>query len=96
MDKFYYYNDFIKANEENKKCLGFKVKVNDSCFLTVNKVRLLPDKMEIERMCKTFDNPRLMVSGEGIMYVSVLVDAVMNRHLVLSNPTYLRKWKGFM
>lgn len=95
MDKFYNYSDFIEMNNENKKWLGFKVQV-DGFLLTVNKVKLLTDKKEIERMCKTFDNPRLQVSGEGIMLTSVLVDAVMNKHLVLSNPTYLRKWKGFV
>lgn len=95
MDKFYNYNDFIEINKENKKWLGFKVQV-DGFSLTVNKVKLLADKKEIERMCRTFDNPRLQVSGERIMLTSVLVDAVMNKHLVLSNPTYLRQWKGFV
>lgn len=95
MNTFYHYSDFIKVNNENKKMLGFKVKVDD-IVLTVNKVKLLTDKMEVERMCKTFDNPKLHVSGEGLMLVSVLVDAVMKNHLVLSNPSYLKKWKGFV
>ena len=94
MDKIYNYNDFIETNRENKKWLGYKVQVDDF-MLTVNKVRILTDKTEIERMCKTIDNPKVMVSGEGVMLVSVLVEAVMNKHLVLSNPTYLRKWKRF-
>ena len=95
MDKFYNYNDFIETNKENKKWLGYKVQVDDY-MLTVNKVKIATDKAETERMCKTFDNPKLMVSGEGVMLVSVLVDAVMKKHLVLSNPTYLKKWKGFV
>lgn len=95
MDKFYNYNDFIEMNKENKKWLGNKVQVGNG-FLTVNKVKIVTDKTEVERMCKAFDNPKLLVSGEGLMCVSVLVNAVMKKHLVLSNPTYLKKWKGFV
>ena len=95
MDKFYNYNNFIETNNENKKWLGYKVQV-DNFMLTVNKVKILTDKTETDRMCETFDNPKLLVSGEGTMLASVLVDAVMKKHLVLSNPTYLKKWKGFM
>lgn len=47
-------------------------------------------------MCEMYDNPKVLVSGEGGMLVSVLVEAVMKKHLVLSNPAYLKKWKGFI
>lgn len=95
MNKFYNYNDFIETNRENKKQLGHKVQVNNF-MLTVNKIKILTDKTKTEKMCEMYDNPKVLVSGEGGMLVSILVEAVMKKHLVLSNPAYLKKWKGFI
>lgn len=76
MNKFYNYNNFIKTNRKNKNQLGYKVQV-DNFMLTVNKVKILTDKTKTEKMCKMYDNPKVLVSGEGGMLVSVLVEAVI-------------------
>lgn len=96
MDRFYKYNDFIARNTENKKTLGYKIQTTDGYYLTVNKVRVVVEnKKQLDDLFKKIENPTVLVSGEGHMTVSVLVNGVMSGHLVISNATYLKNWKGF-
>ena len=94
MDKFYRYSDFVERNKENKKMLGSKMQLGN-IFLTVNKIRLMDDKKTISDTLKKYENPKLRTSCGEIMAASVIVEAVMQGHLVVSNASYLKKWKGF-
>ena len=84
---YYKYSDFKVMNENNKKVAN------------TEKLKILNDKNEVESLCKTYENPKVNLSNgvtSGIVLnVSVLVELVMRNKAALSNPSYIRGYKGF-
>ena len=85
----YKYSDFVEINKENKKLVDTKV-VKDSICFTVQKARIMEDKSKLKEDIEKYDNPRIAVSGQGLMYLSVLLDAVVTHRLAITNVSILK------
>ena len=85
----YKYSDFVEINKENKKLVDTKVVKDDICF-TVQKARIMEDKLKLREDIEKYDNPRIVVREQGLMYLSVLLDAVITHRLAITNVSILK------
>lgn len=95
MNTFYEYADVVAKNKENKKMLGMKIQTENGYITTINKVKIIDDKDIVDRELTIKDEPMLNVSGEGLMYVSVLVDSIVRSGVYLSNLSLIKNCKCF-
>ena len=50
----------------------------------------MDDKVKLREDIEKYDNTRIAVSGQGLMYLSVLLDAVITHRLAITNVSILK------
>lgn len=50
----------------------------------------MENKLKLREDIEKYDNPRIAVSGQGLMYLNVLLDAVITHRLAITNVSILK------
>ena len=59
-------------------------------YFSIVRTSIMEDKLKLREDIEKYDNPIIVVSGQGLMYLSVLLDAVITHRLAITNVSILK------